>query len=65
MSDSVTKYFELVDEGKININSPSVRVGYDREEIAKALAELVAKHTDMDFERIYELAKDRLTTRKQ
>jgi len=61
MSDSVTKYFELVEEGYINPDSPTIKHNYSEKDLARELVSLAREHKDVDFKLLYVLAKTRLT----
>lgn len=63
MSDSVTKYFELVEEGRIEQTPPMIKHTYREQDLTKELVSLAREYTDVGYEFLYQLAKDRLTKR--
>ena len=63
MSDSIKKYYELVEDGKIELSKPSIT--YTELELVETVAN-IARHAkeDMPAELILAIAKDELAVRK-
>lgn len=63
MSDSIKKYYELLEDGKIDPNKPKRE--YTELELVETVAK-IARHAreDMPVELLYALAKDELAVKK-
>ncbi len=63
MSDSIKKYYELEEDGKIDPNKP--KRPYTELELVKTVAKIARHYGDkMPAELLYALAKDELAVKK-
>jgi len=66
MSDSIKKYYELVEDGKIDPNKPyKPKRPYTELELVETVAKIARHYGDeMPAELLYALAKDELAVKK-
>lgn len=60
MSDSITKYHQLIEDGEIDVTPLGSRKYYDQLQLAVKLVELARKFTELEPLTLYEIAKEEL-----
>lgn len=60
MSDSITKYHQLIEDGEIDVTPLGSRKSYDQLQLAVKLVELARKFTELEPLTLYEIAKEEL-----